>query len=147
MPAVSGTDGVLSLRRETESSRRRPTMWTALAHGQQSLWLRAESLAILAGTLWLYAQYGAGWLLFALFFAVPDLSLFIGVVNRYAAAAVYNVAHSYVVGVGLALVGVYTSDRSVFALALAWIAHISFDRLIGLAYPMSAHGGGRAGRR
>ena len=143
MPAVSHTDGVVILG----SSPHRPATWTVLAHGQQSLWLRAESLAILVGTLWLYGHYGAGWLLFALFFAVPDLSLLTGVVSRYAAAAVYNVAHSYVVGVGLALVGFYTSDHSVLALALAWMAHISFDRLIGLAYPMSVHAVMRAGHR
>ena len=72
-----------------------------------------------------------------LFFAVPDFSLLSGVVSRYAAAAVYNVAHSYVLGVGLAVVAFYISDHSVLALALAWTAHISFDRSIGLAYPMS----------
>jgi hypothetical protein len=142
MPAVSHTDGVVILG----SSPHRPATWTVLAHGQQSLWLRAESLAILVGTLWLYGHYGAGWLLFALFFAVPDLSLLTGVVSRYAAAAVYNVAHSYVVGVGLALVGFYTSDHSVLALALAWMAHIGFDRFICLAYPMSVQGMG-AGHR
>lgn len=148
MPAVPHTtDGFVSLRGELKSSPNRATRWTVLAHRRQSLWLRAESLAILVGTLWLYAQYGAGWLLFALFFAVPDLSLLTGVVSRYAVAAVYNAAHSYVLGVGLALVGFYTSDHSVLALALAWIAHISFDRLIGLAYPMRTHGGRRAGHR
>ena len=70
--------------------------------------------------MWLYAQYGAGWLLFVLLFAIPDLSLLTGVVSRDAAAAVYNVAHSYVLGVGLAVVGFYISDHSVLALALAW---------------------------
>lgn len=148
MPAVSRTTGgVVSLRGEMESSPRRATRWTVLAHEQQSLWLRAESLAILVGTLWLYAQYGAGWLLFVLFFAVPDLSLVTGVVSRHAAAVVYNVAHSYVLGVGLAAVGVYTSDHSVVAVALAWMAHISFDRFIGLDYPMTVHAVMRAGRQ
>jgi hypothetical protein len=147
MPAVSRTVSVVSVRGEMESSPRRATRWTVLVHGQQSLWLRAESLAILVGALGLYAQYGAGWLLFLLLFAVPDLSLLTGLVSRSAAAAAYNVAHSYVLGVGLALVGFYTSDHSVFALALAWMAHISFDRLIGLAYPMRVHSGGRAGHR
>src|SRR5688500_7864510 len=102
MPAVPHTIGrVVNLRGEMESSPRRATRLKVLAHGQRRLWLRAESLAILVGTLWLYAQYGAGWLPFVLLFAIPDLSLLTGVVSRDAAAAVYNVAHSYVLGVGL----------------------------------------------
>ena len=40
--------------------------------------------------------------------------------------------------VGLTVAGFYISHRSVLALALAWIAHISFDRSIGPAYPKQA---------
>jgi hypothetical protein len=141
------TDGVVTLSGQLGSSSSRTTKWTVLGDQRQSLWLRAEHLAIFVGALWLYAQQRRGWLLFVLLFAIPDLSLLTGVVSRYAAAAAYNVAHSYVLGVGLALVGFYTSDHSVFTLALAWIAHISFDRSVGLAYPVSAHGGRRAGHR
>jgi hypothetical protein len=141
------TGGVVTLSGQLGSSSSRTKKWTVLGDQRQSLWLRAEHLAIFVGALWLYAQERGGWLLFVLLFAIPDLSLLTGVLSRYAAAAAYNVAHSYVLGVGLALVGFYTSDHSVFALALAWIAHISFDRSIGLGYPVSARGGRRAGHR
>jgi hypothetical protein len=42
-------------------------------------------------------------------------------------------------GVGLALVAFQSADNAFFvALALAWNAHIGFDRLVGLPYPMDA---------
>jgi uncharacterized protein DUF4260 len=89
----------------------------------------------------LYAQYGRGWLLFALFFVLPDLSLAVHVVSRRVGAIVYNLTHSYVVGVGLTAMGVASSDSSLLPLALTWVAHISFDRLIGLPYPMGVDAG------
>jgi hypothetical protein len=113
----------------------------------RSLWLRAESLAVLLCAVWLYAQSGQGWLLFALAFAVPDLSLVVHAVSRRAGAVVYNLAHSYVLGVGLGALGFTSSGSYLLPLALTWIAHISFDRLIGLPYPMDVRAEEHAVRR
>jgi hypothetical protein len=97
--------------------------------------------------VWLYAQYGQGWLLFALAFAVPDLALVVHAVSRRAGAVVYNLAHSYVLGVGFAALGFNSSGSYLLPLALTWIAHISFDRLIGLPYPMDVRAEEHAVRR
>jgi hypothetical protein len=131
------TDGVVVLRRKPEFAESRSTTRTWSILQQRSLWLRAESLALFAGILWLYAQQGRGWLLFVILFLIPDVSLIANVASRHLAAVVYNVAHSYVLGVGLAVVGLHTADDVWLALGLAWNAHISFDRLLGLPYPMN----------
>jgi Domain of unknown function (DUF4260) len=115
------------------------TRTAAVTHVRPSLWLRTESLAVIVCAIWLYAQYGRGWLLFVLFFALPDLSLGVHVVSRRVGNVIYNLAHSYVVGVGLTAIALYTSRSYFLPLALTWIAHISFDRLIGLPFPMGVH--------
>jgi hypothetical protein len=56
----------------------------------------------------LYTQYGWRGLFCALAFAVPDVSLVVHVVSRRAGAVVYNLAHSYVPGVGFAALGCNT---------------------------------------
>jgi hypothetical protein len=97
--------------------------------------------------LWLYEHYGAGWLQFVLLFLIPDLSLMAFIVSPRAGAAAYNVAHSFVLGIALTVISLDTPGRYLLPLALAWTAHISFDRFIGLAYPMGVDVGARAAHR
>jgi len=107
-----------------------------MTHGAVRLWLRLEGLAALIVSLWFYARYPGGWLLFVLLFLTPDLSLLVYLAGPRAGAIVYNLAHSYTLPLGVLLMGI--SRGSVFVqLALIWTAHISFDRLIGfgLQYP------------
>jgi Domain of unknown function (DUF4260) len=148
MPALAGpADALMVLGDKRESMPSDGATRVVEQHGRGSLWLRAEHLAIFVAALWLYAQYGGGWLLFTVLFLVPDLSLMAHILSPRAGAAAYNVAHSFVVGVGLLVISLDTPGASVLPLALAWVAHISFDRLIGLAYPMGVHAGARAGNR
>jgi uncharacterized protein DUF4260 len=107
-----------------------------MTHGAVRLWLRLEGLAALIVSLWLYARYPGGWLLFALLFLTPDLSLLAFVAGPRAGAIVYNMMHSYTLPLGVLLMSI--GRGSVFVqLPLIWTAHISFDRLIGfgLQYP------------
>ena len=80
------------------------------------------------------------WGLFASLFFVPDLSLllFMGG-SKIVASILYNLVHNYVppfVLVGVALVH---PNTYLAAISLIWIAHISFDRMLGygLKYPHS----------
>jgi hypothetical protein len=91
MLAFSRTDRIATVS-GLRSRLNRAAKSSLFALAQRSLWLRAESLAVLAGVVWLYAQHGGGWLLFALLFVVPDFSLLAGVASRALGAAVYNVA-------------------------------------------------------
>jgi hypothetical protein len=95
------------------------------------LLLRFEGLIALAAGCAAYQRFYPGhWGLFALLFLAPDISLLGYLVssNRLS-TSLYNVFHSYLLPVLLAP----------FAgqIALIWLCHISFDRLLGygLKYP------------
>ena len=98
-----------------------------------ALLLRIEGFAVLiAGCIAYQRFYPGHWGLFALLFLVTDIGL-LGYLKgeTRAAAAFYNALHSYFVPIALALIDGH--------LALIWICHIAFDRLLGfgLKYPGS----------
>lgn len=99
------------------------------------LWLRLEGLAALVVATSLYARGDHSWLQFALLFLAPDLSFAAYLAGTRIGALAYNLLHSYVGPLGLAAVSL-AADRSP-AIALIWIAHIGFDRVLGygLKYP------------
>jgi hypothetical protein len=84
-----------------------------------------------------YRALGGGWLMFGLLFLVPDLSMLGYLINRSLGAACYNAGHSYLSPGLLALVGLGLCSPIPYSLALIWVSHIGFDRLLGygLKYP------------
>lgn len=120
--------------------------------GAPRAWLRLEGVAVLALSLLVYRQGGHGWLLLAVLFLVPDLSLAAYLAGPRVGAAVYNVAHSYVGPALAAALALLTGRPPV--VACIWAAHVGFDRALGygLKYPtafgdthLGAIGRGRAG--
>ena len=103
-------------------------------NGAPRIWLRLEGAAVFALALWLYA--GESWLLFAALVLVPDLSFAAYLAGARIGAAAYNAMHSYVLPLALAAAGIVT-DTVALPVALVWIAHIGFDRMVGygLKYP------------
>jgi hypothetical protein len=101
-------------------------------------WLRLEGFAALALALWLYRQQHASWLLFAIFFLAPDLSMLGYVAGTRIGAAAYNIVHSYILPLTLTLVAMLTTRPAVMPYALIWIAHIGFDRLLGYGLKYSS---------
>lgn len=99
--------------------------------GLPRLLLRVEGLAVLLLSLHFYNELGGEWLLFALLFLTPDLSM-LGYLSGPAAGAItYNLAHTYLFPCVLAAIGMMIGQPSLYPLALIWSAHIGFDRLIG----------------
>ena len=94
-------------------------------------WLRIEGAFELALALCLYARMGSSWLLFALLFLTPDLSMLGYLRGPRIGAWCYNALHNYVAAIALALTGMMLGKPIVVALALIWCAHISFDRMLG----------------
>jgi hypothetical protein len=119
-----------------------------MTHGAVRLWLRIEGFIALVVALWFYARSPGGWGLFALLFLVPDLSLAAYLAGPRAGASAYNLVHSYSLPLGLLLLG--TTVAGFIPLALIWLAHISFDRLLGFGLQYSTGVGdthlGRIGR-
>ena len=103
--------------------------------------LRLEGLLELtAGCIAYQRLYPHHWGVFALLFLVPDLSLlgYLSSANK-ASAAWYNLVHSYVLPLGMGLIGWERGWAVGVQVALIWLAHISFDRCLGfgLKFPQS----------
>lgn len=101
------------------------------AHGAPGLILRLEAAAALAASLAFYARSGEGWVMFGLLFLVPDLSMLGYLAGRGVGAAAYNAAHSYLAPAALGAVALIFAPPHLLGIALIWIAHIGFDRLLG----------------
>lgn len=105
--------------------------------GTVALTLRAEAASVLAGALLAYRFFDGHWGLFALLFLVPDVGMLGYFVGPRAGAWCYNLAHTYLAPVLLALTGLAFGIDTFAGPALVWAAHIAFDRLVGygLKYP------------
>lgn len=119
--------------------------------GGVRLLLRLEGAAAFAGAVALYAYSGFFWAVFALLFLAPDLFMLGYLVGPRTGAAVYNFAHTYTVGLALALAGYFLGSPSAAACGLILIAHIGFDRALGYGVKYATAFGvthlGRIGRR
>jgi Domain of unknown function (DUF4260) len=105
--------------------------------GSVRRWLRLEGLAVLFAALFLYHAQGGSWLLFAVLFLAPDLSMLGYLANAHVGAIAYNIIHSYVLPLVLLGVAVLTRSHIAAECGLIWVAHIGLDRLLGygLKYP------------
>jgi len=93
--------------------------------------LRLEGAVVLGVALAAYAQFGAGWGVFALWLLAPDLSLLGYLSGPRTGAALYNAAHSYVGPVLLLALGVLAAMPWAVAGSLIWLAHIGMDHALG----------------
>ncbi len=99
--------------------------------------LRIEALTALLVSLGLYAWLGDSWVLLAVLFLAPDLSLAGYVAGPRIGTITYDLAHTCSVPLALLAAGLLADHSTVVSVALIWLAHIAFDRLIGygLKYP------------
>ena len=107
------------------------------ATGAVRIFLRIEAAGVFAGALALYALAGFSWPLIAVLFLAPDLGMLGYLAGPWVGAAAYNLAHTYAAPFVLAAGGYAFGGGPALALALIWIAHIGFDRMLGfgLKYP------------
>jgi hypothetical protein len=95
------------------------------------LTLQLEGLAIAATAIWVYADTGAGWLLFAALILVPDLFMLGYLRGARPGARVYNLGHSYTTPLTLLALGYGLDIPALVPPALIWVAHIGADRAMG----------------
>jgi hypothetical protein len=112
--------------------------------------LRLEGLALLVLILVAYGTLGFSWWVFAALVLLPDLSMVGYARGPRVGALVYNLVHTAVLPLGLALVGFISASDGALAIGLVWLAHIAADRAFGygLKRPTSFHDThlGRIGR-
>jgi hypothetical protein len=99
--------------------------------------LHLEGAAVLIVCLFAYHWSHGSWLLFALLFLVPDLSMLGYAASVRVGAIAYNAVHTYIVPLALAGYSLASNRLAIFSLSLIWIAHIGLDRMLGfgLKYP------------
>jgi hypothetical protein len=100
--------------------------------------LRLEAAAVLIAAVACYAYRGGDWVLFALLFLVPDVSMLGYFAGRQVGALTYNVGHSYLGPAILSALGILAARHAAVDLALIWIAHIGFDRTLGYGLKYTA---------
>jgi hypothetical protein len=99
--------------------------------------LHLEGAAVFVGSLVAYQWNHGSWLLFVLLFLVPDVSMIGYVINARIGAITYNAIHTYIGPLALGGCSLLTGEYLPMLLALIWISHIGFDRILGfgLKYP------------
>lgn len=84
-----------------------------------------------AAAIILYFHAGYPWWLFLALILAPDVSMVGYVAGPTIGAAAYDAAHTYVVPVALASIGVITDTEVATQIGLIWLAHIGLDRALG----------------
>jgi Domain of unknown function (DUF4260) len=99
--------------------------------------LLLEGVAGLIVSLLAYHRQHGSWLLFAILFLAPDLSMLGFLGGARLGAATYNAIHTYLGPLILVGYSILTGDTRLLPITLIWTAHISFDRMLGygLKYP------------
>jgi hypothetical protein len=129
---------------------------TSAVVGAPRLLMRLEGLAALTAMAFLVARFdlaealGVNWIVLALIFFAPDLSMAGYLAGPRIGGAVYNAAHTYVAPFLLAALGCALPSTVALALAALWVGHIGLDRLLGYGLKYSTGFGdthlGRIGR-
>ena len=99
--------------------------------------LRAEGAAVAAAAIALYFHADYPWWLLVVLALAPDLSMVGYVGGPTIGAAACDAAHTYLLPVVLAAIGVIADAGIAVQVGLIWIAHIGVDRAVGygLKYP------------
>ena len=106
--------------------------------GSVAALLRFEGAAAFAAALALYGYAGFSWLIFALCFFTPDLSMLGYLAGPRIGAAVYNLLHTYTLAGALVFAGFSGGLPLVTAAGLILIGHIGFDRTLGFGLKYSS---------
>ncbi len=93
--------------------------------------LRLEGLVVMAAAVAAFYMLGGSWVMFALLFLIPDLSMLGYLAGPKVGAIGYNIGHSYLGPALLAGLSLVQGDHLLSQLAAIWVAHIGFDRMLG----------------
>lgn len=92
--------------------------------------LQLEGAAIFILATALYASFDMSWWFYAALILAPDLAMIGYAFGAKIGTFCYNMAHNYILPVGLALAGLQFDQMTLISIALIWFAHIGADRLL-----------------
>ncbi len=93
--------------------------------------LRWEGVTLFVGMTLFYWISGAPWWHYAVVFFLPDLAFLAYLAGPRIGAGVYNATHATIGPLLLVLFGLVTAEPLPGSLAMVWLAHIGFDRMLG----------------
>ncbi|NJK82302.1 MAG: DUF4260 domain-containing protein [Chloroflexaceae bacterium] len=93
--------------------------------------LRVEGLALFAASVVLYSLTGVSWWLFALLLFTPNVAMLSYFISKPLGGMLYNLVHTDLLPIGLALAGWLLGAPVAAAVGLVWLAHIGMDRTFG----------------
>jgi Domain of unknown function (DUF4260) len=93
--------------------------------------LHAEGAAVAVGALALYFDGSHPWWLLLALALAPDLSMLGYLAGPELGSRVYDIAHTYVLPVTLAVAGALADLGTAVAIGLIWLIHIGVDRAVG----------------
>ena len=105
--------------------------------GAPKVLMRLESLAVGAAAVAGFQYSQGSWLLFAVFFLIPDLSIAGYFAGPRVGAIFYNAMHWYVCPICFVAIGTMTGLDLFLSIGLIWIAHIAMDRALGFGLKYS----------
>ncbi len=98
------------------------------------IFLHIEGVALLAASIVMYTNLGFGWGTFALLLFAPDLPLALYFVNKDLASVTYNLVHTIIFPILLALFSYFNGSSLGLQLSLIWLAHIGMDHAFGYGF-------------
>jgi hypothetical protein len=93
--------------------------------------LKFEGFTIFLACLYFYHRLDASWLLFFLFWLLPDISMIGYLRDKQMGAFVYNLAHNYILGLLIIFLGLLQNNNIVVSLGIILVSHIGLDRFLG----------------
>ena len=115
----------------TNKNREITTAAEGVVSGIPNLLLRGEGAVVLAAATYAYAQSGFSWWMFAVLFFAPDIFMLGYLGGNRLGAIVYNIGHTYLVPAALLAAAWLLASPLAMAIAMIWIGHIGFDRIMG----------------
>jgi hypothetical protein len=100
-----------------------------VVRGQPRVWLGVEGAAVLFIVTAIYRIGGYSWLLYAVLFLLPDISILGYLLGPRVGAACYNLLHNY--ALPIVLIALCRIMNLSPAIPLIWAAHVAFDRVFG----------------
>jgi hypothetical protein len=101
--------------------------------------LHVEGLSLLAASIIIYANLGFGWGTFVLLLLAPDLPLALYALNKNLASVTYNLVHTIIFPILMAIFGYFTGNSLGIQLSLIWLAHIGMDHVFGYGFKYLGH--------
>ena len=96
--------------------------------------LQAEGAALFAASLAVFSTLDASWWMYVVLFLVPDVAFVAYLAGPRIGAYAYNTLHSTIGPILLAGVAWWLGGilgQVLIAVAVIWIGHVGFDRMLG----------------